>query len=126
MKFKKTGNRSISINSREIAFDQDVYEFVELSDRVIVNLLLDDFPRDRSFDGRNIVCFDKNGKVLWKIQDSGVKVEITYGPTILLGYTGLWRPEGSDTIKVGGIDWTYDLDPETGHVSNPTHDRDTS
>jgi len=126
MKFKKTENRSISINGHKVDFGQDVYEYIELSDRVIVNLLIDDFPRDRSFDGRNIVCIGKDGNTLWKIENSGVEVGITFGPTILLGYTGLWRPEGGDTIKVGVIDWTYDLDPETGRISNPTHDRDIS
>jgi len=119
MKFEKTGTKSISVNGHEVNFNQRIEEIIEMSDRVIVNLLLSDFPRDRSFDGRNIVCVSKNGKILWRIENSGVEIEISFGPKILLGYYDLWRPEDGDTIKVGGIDWEYDLDPETGGISNP-------
>jgi len=125
MKLRKTGPKSISVNGNKVEFDQRVDEVVELEDCVIVNLLIDDFPEDRSFDGRNVVCVGEDGKTRWKIEDSGVNVKVSFGPTIRVGYYDLWRPEGDDTIKVGGIDWTYDLDPETGHISNPTHDRDT-
>ena len=118
MKFEKSEPRLISVNGQTLEFDQRIKEIIELPDRLIIRLVLDDFPRDRSFDGRNIVCIGEDGKTLWRIENSGVEIEISSGPTILLGYYDLWRPEDGDTIKVGGLDWEYDLDPETGGISN--------
>jgi len=61
---------------------------------------------------RNVWCFDKKtGKRLWVIEEA--KGESSpYSGAMLSGKTGIL------TVHIMG-GWNYDLDPETGKISNP-------
>ena len=119
MKVSQVAADTISVGGRDVSFGQKIVDVVVLSDRVIVNLCVDDFPKDRKFDGRNIVCLGSDGAVLWVIEDSGARIKGKFGSDMPQGYFNLWRTADTGDLRVDNIDWTYDLDPKTGRVSNP-------
>ncbi len=122
MKVTHSG-KSLTINGRTLTFDQRVDEVVVLSDRVIVELLVDDFDEDDPLKGRNIIALDENGKMLWRIQDRGITRTTKDGREIPESYTGLGL-EDDGVVRVStpfGFD--YDLDSETGGISNPVFDK---
>ncbi len=103
-----------------MSFDQRVDDFIVLDDRVIVELLTDDFADEDPLAGRNVVCLDNKGELLWRIQNAGVTRTTADGREIPDPFMGIGLDEDGKTIKVGiamGVD--FDLDPETGEITNP-------
>lgn len=116
----KNSTQSISINGREIEFDVPVIDTIVLEDRVLV--LLDSYYySDNDPDaGRNVFAYDANGEFLWRIQDSGFtsvsnRDHVTEVPQ---GYTGIaLENDGRITVNQP-IGCEFDVDPETGEISN--------
>ena len=122
MQVSKSG-KTLNINGNTISFEQRVNEFVELADRVIVELYVDDFEVGDPLVGRNILAFDENGEMLWRIPATGVTRRSVLGGETPEAFFGLWLGDDGK-VKTGtpnGFDW--DIDPDTGKISNPIFTR---
>ena len=87
---------------------------VELDARVIIELMVDDFKVGDPLVGRNILAFDGNGEMLWRIPASGVMRSSRYGGETPEAYFGLWLDDEGN-LKTGvPSGWDYVLDPENG------------
>ncbi len=112
--------KTLTINGRELTFEQEIYQSVELPDRVIVLLHPGDFAKDDPLKGCNIIALDEDGEMLWRIQDRGVTLTTKDGKEISESYTGLGLAKDEKTVRVSTpFGFLYELDPETGQISNP-------
>lgn len=114
-----SGKHTVVINDREITFDQRVVEILTLGNRVLVMLNGVDFPPDDPNKGRNIFAYDENGELLWRIEDSGFTAGGPGGKTVKQGYTGMGPDEDGRFRVFQPIGCFYDVDLETGKISNP-------
>ncbi len=74
--------------------------------------------------GRNVIALDAGGKLLWRIPATGVILRDPDGSEGPEAYFGLELEEDGKTINVGSATgWTYEIDPETGKLSNSTFQR---
>lgn len=106
--------KSIEINGRRLEFEQTVDEIITLDDRVIFTLLVDDYEDEDPLAARNVLAFDENGEELWRIASSGYFIERK--PDIPDSYYELTSENGQ--LKAHSFHYSYDLDPDTGAVSN--------
>ncbi|MDP6805843.1 MAG: hypothetical protein QF902_11040 [Rhodospirillales bacterium] len=90
---------------------------VTLEDRVIIRLLVGDFEIGDPLVGRNVLAFDKDGNMLWRIPTTGVMVRDPDGSEAPEAYFNLRLNSDGETINIASPDLTYDLDPETGKLS---------
>lgn len=112
--------KALSINENVITFDQRIDETVTLSDRVILRLMVDDFDVGDPLVGRNVLAFDGDGRLLWRIPPTGGTRSRPDGTEAPEAYFGLGLDDDGKTVKIGTPDgFEYDLDPETGDISNP-------
>ena len=118
MKNEFVDRRSITIGSKPIELESAVYREVELDDRIV--LLLDpDLYNDNDLRvGQNILCFDLKGELLWRVQSHGRRIPNAAGQMVPEAYFGLWLEEGTMQLKCGAIQLNFDLDPDTGEISN--------
>ena len=111
METKFDKNR-ITIDGVEHAIDLPIRVAIPLSDRVILLLDEEDLSEDDPRYERNVIALGKDGEMLWRIEDVGFKGNPC-------PYSGLGFDEDGVTILV--YDWggaCYNLDPETGKLSN--------
>ena len=115
--------KSVIVNGKEIKFDQSIAAIVRLDDRVLVELNSDDFAVGDPLVGRNILAFDANGELLWRIPATGVMRRSVHDGETPEAFFGLWL-DGDGKVRTGtpnGFDW--DVDPDTGKISNPEFTR---
>jgi len=99
------------VNGRTLTFDQAVHTVINLEDRLIIHLKTDDFQRGDPLVGRNVLCFDKSGDMLWRIEDT----EMTIGegedevPQSFLSLEFL-----DEKIVVSNPDAIFLVNPENG------------
>ena len=119
MNITQIGERALEIDGRLIEFSWRINTFVALEDKVIILFRTADFPEDDPESGRNIFAYDETGKELWRIQDSGFTAPRLEDDTeVPQPYTGM-GPEDDGRITVfQPIGCEFDLDPETGKISN--------
>ena len=112
--------KSLSINGREIEFDQRVEDMVVLADRVLIELRVSDFAVGDPLVGRNILAYDAEGKLLWRIPANGLMRPSRFGGETPEAYFGLWFDESDNKLKTTiPSGWTLELDPETGEPFDP-------
>jgi hypothetical protein len=71
---KGLGTNSIKIRGQRLEFPSEIMETKKLKDRYLIRISsyeLDENDPDR---GRNVFAYDKSGNLLWRIQDSQLKV----------------------------------------------------
>jgi hypothetical protein len=119
----------------EIKFPTLVDSYAIYDNKIIVKL----FPKNlkeihpQENPGRNIWCYRDDGKLLWKIEESpdwlrwlDEKSKEERGGILNDGhndyYTSLIYIEREDKLYARVVTGYYDLDPETGKVSNFTYD----
>ena len=116
----KAAEQVLEINRRKVVFDQPIVDFLVHNDRVIVMFELADEMEDDPDFGRNIFAYDETGKELWRIEDSGI-----VGPgreddkEVPWSYTGMGQEADGRIIVSEPFGFEFDLDPETGKISNP-------
>lgn len=94
-------------------------QFVTLDDRVIIMFEFPDEMEDDPESGRNIFAYDETGKELWRIEDSGIVGPGSEDETeVPWPYTGIGQEEDGRIIVGHPAGYDFDLDPETGKVSN--------
>lgn len=114
MTYTQPDSNTIEINGKHHKFSQEIREVLQLPDRIIIRLLVDDFEEGDPNVGRNVLAFNESGEELWRIEASGYFVE--RDPNVPEAYFGVDMTVGH--LRVHGADFVYDLDPDTGAVSN--------
>jgi hypothetical protein len=121
MKIIQVGERTLDINDRHVEFDFRIDEFLVLDDRVIILFKTSDFLENDPESGRNVFAFDETGKQLWRIQDSGFTAPRLADDTeVPQPYTGMGPEDDGRIVVFQPIGCEFDLDPDTGKISNMT------
>ena len=119
MKVAKVAERVMEINDRKVVFEYRIDEFVTLNDRVIIMFEFPDEMEDDPESGRNIFAYDETGKELWRIEDSGFTAPgVDEETEVPQPYTGMGQREDGRITVFQPIGCEFDLDPETGKISN--------
>ena len=118
-----TGN-TLSIDDRHVEFEAPIDKIIKVGGAVLVLLNYDFISKsDPNFE-RNVAAVDAEGTILWRIER---RVGPTIGPNhtaILNPYVGMGWDDKKEKIVVydmGGL--CFDLDVETGRISNPVFTR---
>ncbi len=110
----------LTIGRETIELEQPIEDMVELHDRVIVVLDDEEYaPGDPTGD-RNVVAVGRDSAMLWRIERSGSIA--SGGPGRTSPFVALEienRGGGEVVIVYDGMGACYDLDSETGKLSNP-------
>ncbi|MEM9684774.1 MAG: hypothetical protein AAF942_15995 [Pseudomonadota bacterium] len=122
MKVEQLDDRKLRIGEKVIQFDYEIADVLTMSDRVIVLFDVLSFAEDDPDTGRNVFAYDANGNELWRIEDARVMVEGELLEKVSHGYTELHRTQDK-TLHAWVKDWRYDLNTETGEISNPKYVR---
>ena len=78
-KVYKPMEHSIIVGNRELSFDYKIVTVVEFSDRIVLLLNAFSAPPGDPINGRNILCYDKQGELLWQVQSTELSSN-TYDP----------------------------------------------
>lgn len=65
--------------------------------------------------GRNVRCYDRDGKLVWKIQDHGVSMEFPDGGVAPIGYISIWMEDAS-MRAYDPSGYEYDIDISSGKI----------
>jgi len=108
-------NNELILDNHTVELEQPVESVLELNDRVIILLESYNYPEDDPNRERNIVCYDKTGRFLWRIEDLGaMDPDLGENP-----FTDLELSEDQARIFVWEFEGLrHDLDPDTGRLSN--------
>lgn len=111
----------LTINDLSLEFDTKIISTVPVGSGAIV--LFDAYDceeADQNYE-RNVFALDKRGEILWRIERSWGEREILSDGTVIRNpYRWIELSEKKDSIQADT--WRsmrYDLDPETGKISNP-------
>ena len=104
----------LKINETEVEFPQRVRKFVELNGLTIVLLKVGDFEEGDELVGRNIVAYDSNGELAWRIERHGFSVRNRKGDFVPQAYFGLWIDEDGETLRAGIPVADFKVDPSNG------------
>ena len=75
MNYEKLDEKTLLIGGKEVKFGQSVKEILDLGDRLVVRLYVDDFEVGDMMVGRNILAYDEDGNELWRVEDHGLRRE---------------------------------------------------
>ena len=111
-------HNSITVNGNKKEFDGDVID-VLVSDQISLVLIETyDLPPDHPYRGRNVFALDRNGDLIWQIEESGGKIEDKTGKEVPESYMEI-RKSAENHIRVFPISgYSYDVDSNTGRISN--------
>ncbi len=110
----------LTIDGNTVELEQPIEDMVERRDRVIVVLDDEEYaPGDPTGD-RNVVAVDRNGTMLWRIVPSMSPTPGEPGRTEPFIAVDIKNRDGEEKVVVyDGMGSRYDLDTETGKLSNP-------
>lgn len=124
MTVKQSNDNTLTVDGKTLSFDWKIREFLDLGDRIIVRFSILSFAEEDPDSGRNVFAYDRQGNELWRIQDAGVLAGSSKSSSVKVpqGFTGMEQKKDG-RIYGWVVDWRYDLDPETGNVSNEEYHR---
>ena len=73
MNYEQLDEKTLLIGGKEVKFGQSVKEVLDLGDRLVVRLYVDDFEVGDMMVGRNIVALGSDGNELWRVEDHGLR-----------------------------------------------------
>ena len=106
--YEISGNILI-INENKIQFGERVEKVIQFNDKFIVLLLNKPFSQEQPED--NFYAVDKNGKILWRIQDC--KKIYSYNHEKVYVNIGIYENKLFATLYIGIV---YYLNPEDGNI----------
>jgi len=109
-KLSEPMTRTITIGEKELKFDQRVAVMIELEDRFIIRLKTADFDYGDPMVGRNILCYDLSGELLWRVEDSEMTIGEKNTPQSFLGL----YLEDDGKIEADNPDAVFCISPENG------------
>ena len=68
--------------------------------------------------GRNIVAYDSDGNMVWRVEDHGVRVQSERKAPEAFFNIGL---KDGNILQAVSLSYIFRLDPETGTLSNPRY-----
>jgi hypothetical protein len=137
--------KEVKINNKTVKAPTETYNYAVYDDKVIFLLC------GKEIDGQNVWCYLDDGSLLWKIEESPRSIEwhkdqkkkdpsymtklrkiyvelkktlgiSVYDPDAKDYYTDIIYIEAEDKLYVRVRAGIYDLDPDTGKVSNFEYD----
>ncbi len=110
----------LTIDGKTVELEKPIYTIKEISDRVIVVFDEEDYAAEDPNGDRNVIAVDRNGAMLWRIQNSVSPTRGRPGRTIPFSGVGVRQKEEVDMlIGYDAAGMCYEIDPETGKLSNP-------
>ena len=73
MNYEKVDEKTLLIGGKKVNFGQSVKEVLDLGDRLVVRLYVDDFEVGDMMVGRNVVAYGEDGNELWRVEDHGLR-----------------------------------------------------
>lgn len=122
MRVSKLDDRTLRVGDTTIRSNDAITQVLELDAKILVLFDNYDHPEDDPNFGRNIVAYDARGNELWRIEDARVMVPGRTLDKVPQFYTGL-RESQDGKVHAWVLDWRYDLNTETGAISNPKYFR---
>ena len=102
--------------------EKPILKVLDLPDRVLVLLDNERYPASDPNKNRNLIAVDKNGRFLWRIEES--KPIMRDGEPDPDPFIGMRLENDGQRVVVCDMDGlTLDLDPKTGGLSNPVFTR---
>ncbi len=118
MSISVTEQNELRVNGEVVPLESDIYEYVSFDDRLVVLLNSDHYEDLDKRVGQNILCFDLKGNVLWRVESHEMEIENHDGILVPEAYFGLWYDKKQRQLRCGTIQYNFDLDPNTGQISN--------
>ncbi len=116
---------SINVNNSNVSLPIPAYRYIIYDNKLIILHDAGEIKESmvKENPGRNIWCYDLKGNLLWKIEESPryfdwVKRGLNNDDYGKDSYMGLVYNEKEDKIYAFVQGRRYELDPETGRVSN--------
>ena len=109
------------IDGQKIELENVIWSFVALEDRVIVCFTPRGYDADDPRKPRNIICVDRNGNEIWRIEPTrGNTFSTMHDREVRASYDGVFRLTPRSPVKCSvepGVE--FDIKIDTGAVSNP-------
>ncbi len=110
----------LTIGRETIELEQPIEDMVELPGRVIVLFDDEEYAAGEPGRDRNVIAVDRNGAMLWRIAPSMSSTPSEPGRTAPFVGVDIENRGGEEVVIVYDIMGScYDLDSETGKLSNP-------
>jgi len=111
---------NLKIDGRKFKFDDLIQKIVEYPDRIIILFGYENFESEQQFAGRNLIAVGRDGNILWRVADSNELFpdsETSIEPFVGFGKTKINDREALVAYQMFGM--CYEVDPQTGALSNP-------
>lgn len=115
---------AVVINGHRLDLEQPIFnskhDIIVLDSKVVIRMSGDGYDINDANIGRNVICFDANAGMKWRIAPSGFRVKRTRrGKEIAEPYSGIFVDEKRHLLcAYVPAGFCVDVDPETGEVSN--------
>ena len=110
----------LTIDGSTVELEKPIKNLIERRDQVIVVFRYGAYDEDDLSGDRNVVAVGRNGAMLWRVAPSGSIASGGPGRTSQFVGVDIENRDGEEVIVVyDGMGACYDLDPETGKLSNP-------
>jgi outer membrane protein assembly factor BamB len=106
----KISRNTLEINSKEIVFDYNIYQTLEIGDVVVVLL---DYVNASRFPINNVFAYNQKGERIWQIQDAREIYLERRDPNLYVGITLYEHGKLSATTYLGIV---YFINPENGKI----------
>ncbi len=110
----------LTVDGRTVKLERPILQVEERPGRVIVLLDDEEYAPDDPTGDRNVIAVDRDGAMLWRITPSGSIASGGPGRTSPFVALEIENRGGGEAVIVYDVAGAcYDLDPETGKLSNP-------
>ena len=110
----------LTVDGRTVKLERPILQVEERPGRVIVLLDDEEYAPDDPTGDRNVIAVDRDGAMLWRIAPSGSIASGGPGRTSPFVALEIENRGGGEVVIVYDVAGAcYDLDSETGKLSNP-------
>ncbi len=110
----------LTIDGETVELEKPIRQIVEFDNRIIVLFNPDEYTGEEPGIDRNVVAVGRDSAMLWRIERSGSIASGGPGRTSPFVALEIENRGGGEVVIVYDVAGAcYDLDPETGKLSNP-------
>tara|TARA_R110002110_G_scaffold198346_1_gene408574 strand:+ start:1516 stop:1890 length:375 start_codon:yes stop_codon:yes gene_type:complete len=115
---------SLDVDGRIVRFPQRIYKFVEYQDIIVICLVNRNIDPADPMVGRNILALDRQGNLLWRVEDHGFEYQDPDADRLLpQPFIGLGVNPKINKLR-GVLPYVcVTIDEKTGGVSDPVINR---
>ena len=111
-------DQAIEIDGRKVTLPCEIIFALPLDDRVIVMIDGYELPPGHPYKACNVFALDRNGKELWKIEETRHLYKAKDGKHYSLPWSEIVKkPDGSGYWIYSHSGYRFDFDPLTGKVA---------